>query len=98
MKGDRRASFFGEEECALSLGIEWAAKHPQERVVFCTDSLSLLVAIQSRNPKTDAIRRQIETLTTQVELMYVPSHKDIFGNKHADAYAKKAARQVGPFA
>ena len=30
--------------------------------------------------------------------MYVPGHKDILGNELADAYAKKAARQVGLFA
>ena len=97
-KGDRLTSSYGEEERALSLGIEWASNHPQERIAFCTDSLSLLLAIQSRNPKTDTIRRQIESLSAEVELMYVPGHKDILGNELADAYAKKAARQVGPFA
>jgi ribonuclease HI len=97
-KGDRLTSSYSEEERALSLGIEWASNHPQERVAFCTDSLSLLLAIQSRNPKTDPIRRQIESLSAEVELMYVPGHKDILGNELADAYAKKAARQVGPFA
>ena len=62
-KGDRLTSSYGEEERALSLGIEWASNHPQERIAFCTDSLSLLLAIQSRNPKTDTIRRQIESLS-----------------------------------
>ena len=94
MSGKRSPTdkFYGEEERAPSLGIEWEANHFQERDAFCTDSLSLLLAIQGRNPKTDKIRRQIESLSAEVELMYFPGHKDILGNELADAYAKKAVR------
>ena len=72
--------------------------HPQPKVVFCTDSLSLLQAIDSLNPKTEDIRRDIESLDGQVDLMYVPGHKDVPGNELAYQYAKEAATWTGPFA
>ena len=97
-KGDEHTSSYGEEERALRLGIEWTAMHPQPKVAFCTDSLSLLQAIDSLNPKTEDIRRDIESLDGQVDLMYVPGHKDVPGNELADQYAKEAATWAGPFA
>ena len=50
------------------------------------------------NPKTDDIRREIESLDSEVELMYVPGHRDVPGNELADQYAKEAAAWAGPFA
>ena len=97
-KGDKHTSSYCEEERALRLGIEWTAAHPQQKVAFCTDSLSLLQAIQSLNPKTEEIRREIESLGSEVELVYVPGHRDVPGNELADQYAKEAAAWTGPFA
>ena len=65
-------------------------------VAFCTDSLSLLQAIDNLNPTTTQIRKRMEELSSFLNLMYVPGHKDVPGNELADKWAKDAANLPGP--
>ena len=95
-KGDKFTCSYGEEERALKLGIKWIANHPQTKPAFCTDSLSLLQAMDNLNPNTDEIRRSIEELSCDVDLLYVPGHQDVPGNELADKFAKEATSLPGP--
>ena len=97
-KGNQNTCSYMEEWRALELGINWVEEHPQAKTAFCTDSLSLLQAIDNLNPETDEIRTRVEGLQGSVDLMYVPGHKDVPGNELADKYAKEAAKLPGPYA
>ncbi len=46
-------SSFAEEAAAMQLALEWAtANHPEHSPTICTDSESLLKAIERRSPVT----------------------------------------------
>ena len=68
------------------------------RTAICTDSLSLLLALEHNNPEISNLRSKLEDLSCTVDLLYVPGHKDIAGNELADKYAKEAAGSEGDYA
>lgn len=87
---------YEEEKRALILGIDWLRDHPGYRqVAFCTDSLSLLLAIESRNPDTLTIRQALPHVCEHAHLLYVKAHNKIPGNELADVNAKEASRLPG---
>ena len=97
-KGSRFTCSYDEEFRALNLALDWIAANRTEqdpKVTFCTDSLSLLQAIENLNPDTDEIRQKMESLEGSIDLMYVPGHKDVPGNELADKYAKDATKLPG---
>ena len=57
-KGSRFTCSYDEEYRALDLGLGWIADNPEDHTnfTFCTDSLSLLEAIDNRNPQTELDR------------------------------------------
>ena len=60
-KGSSLTTSYKEEDRALNLGLEWVASHQEcATVTFCTDSLSLLQAIDNLNPTTTQIRQRME--------------------------------------
>ena len=96
LKGNLHTCSYEEEKRALILGIDWLRDHPGYRqVAFCTDSLSLLQAIESHNPDTLTIRTQLPYVCDHAHLMYVQGHANIPGNELADTYAKQATRLPG---
>ena len=97
-KGDKHTCSYQEEERALLLGLDWVEEHPQQKTAICTDSLSLLQAMDSLNPTTSEVRSRIESLPGSFDLLYVPGHKDVPGNELADQFAKEAAGFAGPYA
>jgi ribonuclease HI len=100
-KGSRFTCSYDEELRALNLGLDWCAATPPDHtdsISFCTDSLSLLDAIDNLNPQTEDIRQKLEALPCSLDLMYVPGHKDVPGNELADKFAKAATSITGPAA
>ena len=68
------------------------------RILFCTDSLSLLQAIDNESPDTANTRERIQRHQLSFfHLFYVPGHKDVPGNEIADQKAKEAAKLPGKF-
>ncbi len=53
LRGTAFTSSFAEEAAAIELALEWAtANHPEHSPTICTDSESLLKAIERRSPVT----------------------------------------------
>jgi ribonuclease HI len=90
-KGDEITCSYEEEKRALLLGIDWLERNPCQHAVFCTDSLSLLQAMDNDHPDTLETRRRVQSACQHTDLVYVPGHKDIPGNELADQHAKAAA-------
>ena len=91
-KGAVYTCSYQEEKRALMLGLEWLLNTPYQSVSFCTDSLSLLQAIQNYSDHTAEIRQLLARACTEAHLHYVPGHKGIPGNERADQHAKNAAK------
>ena len=95
-KGNTRTCSYEEERRAMLLGLDWLLDHPgRKRVAVCTDSLSLLQAMESRHPDTAEIRDKLSRACEHADLLFVPGHRDIPGNEMADKHAKKAAAMQG---
>ncbi len=58
---------------------------------ICTDSQSLLKAIQNGSADTADLRRMLNKRAGKTTLFWIPSHHGVAGNKEADACATKAA-------
>ncbi len=57
IRGAAFTSSFAEETAAMQLAFEWAtSNHPEYSLTICTDSQSLLEAIERRSPVTHHIR------------------------------------------
>ena len=89
-KGNQDICSYEEEKRALILGI---GNMPLNTVTFATDSLSLLEAIKNKSEDTIITRQRLQAMkVAQLNLLYVPGHKDIPGNELADLAAKAAAK------
>ncbi len=93
LKQKRGAAFTSsndEEKAAMRIALEWFLPS-QAAAAICTDSQSLLKAIQSGSADTTDLRRMLNKRAGKTTLLWIPGHHGIAGNEEADVCAKQAA-------
>ncbi len=74
----------------MRMALEWLSPS-QAAAAICTDSQSLLKAIQSGSADTVDLRRMLNKRAGKTILLWIPGHQGIAGNEEANACAKQAA-------
>ena len=88
-------SIFTAEAVALKLAVQYIQRHPSQRTVIYSDSLSCLQALENKNLNHPVIREIIQILTylkevgSIIEFCWIPGHIGIKGNEQADKIAKE---------
>ncbi len=83
-------SSYDEEKAAMRMALEWPLPS-HAAAAICTDSQSLLKAIQSRFADTTDLRRMLNKRAGKTTLLWIPGRQGFAGNEEADACAKQAA-------
>jgi ribonuclease HI len=87
------SSSYSAEAVAMLQAVQWVEETAPRSCLICTDSMSLVDAIEKNNWKDPdeclkKIKTTISRLTTQITLLWIPSHCGIRGNEEADDLAK----------
>ena len=92
-KGSRYTCSYDEEHAAMNLALDWMIENSRSTdAVICTDSQSLVIAIESRQSNVMAIVEKLQKLKGRVVIQWIPGHSNIPGNELADKYAKEVAQ------
>ena len=77
----------------MNLALDWMIENSRSTdAVICTDSQSLVIAIESRQSNVMDIVEKLQQLTGRVIIQWIPGHSNIPGNDLADQYAKEVAQ------
>ncbi|XP_018367425.1 PREDICTED: uncharacterized protein LOC108763958 [Trachymyrmex cornetzi] len=95
------ASVFSAEAYAIYTAITLAIDRKLPKAIIITDSKSVLEAVKSfRNPTNNyliplirSVLVKAESKGTEINFIWIPSHRGISGNEKADQLAKRAIRQ-----
>ncbi len=89
LHGAAITSLYDEEKAAMRMALEWLLPS-HTAVAICTDSQSLLKAIQSGSTDTTDLRRMLNKRAGKTTILWILGHHGIAGNEKADACAKQA--------
>ena len=93
---------FTAEVEAIDKAITYVKVSSVERFVIFSDSMSVLQAIESQESKNPLVNRVLQTCQEIlsngkfITFCWIPSHRDITGNEHADRAAKEASSKAQP--
>jgi len=74
------------------MALEWIiSNEPEDRILICSDSQSLLKAIENDSEETCEVRAKLLQVKNDVIFQWVPGHMDIPRNEAANKAAKEAA-------
>ena len=86
-------SSYVEEAVAMESTLTWistTANHPSTTILICTDSKSLCETLLSSNPRMSFIYESINSISSSIEIQWIPRHSDIPGNELVNKAAKEA--------
>ena len=85
-KGALFTCSYEEEVEAMKEAAVWISENcdRQTKVMICTDSQSLCMAMKSLNPETDGIREALQHHSGSIIKQWIPGHSNIPGNDLAD--------------
>ncbi|KYN22427.1 Gag-Pol polyprotein [Trachymyrmex cornetzi] len=95
------ASVFSAEAYAIYTAITLAIDRKLPKATIITDSKSVLEAVKSFRNQTNnyliplirSVLEEAESKGTEINFIWIPSHRGISGNEKADQLAKRAIRQ-----
>lgn len=99
LKLPHNATIFVAEAVAILGALTYIRENEVMQCVICTDSLSILTALQgyaSSHPMITQIREfshELMTRDRELIIAWIPGHCNIAGNEFADAQAKRAIRE-----
>ena len=95
-------SIFTAEVEAINKALTYVNVFSRKSFVIFSDSLSVLQAIESQESKNPLVNRVLQTCQKIssngkfITFCWIPSHRDITGNEHADRAAKDALLKAQP--
>ena len=95
-------SIFTAEVEAINKALTYVNVSSRKSFVIFSDSLSVLQAIESQESKNPLVNRVLQTSQKIlsngkfITFCWIPSHRDITGNEHADRAAKDALSKAHP--
>ena len=95
-------SIFTAEVEAINKALRYVKVSTRKSCVIFSDSMSVLQAIESQESKNPLVNRVLQTCQEILfdgkftTFCWIPSHKDITGNEHADRAAKDALSKAPP--
>ena len=90
-KGAAYTCSYEEEVDAAITAAQWINLNctEVEKILICTDSQSLCMALNSYNVETAPIRAAVHNSPAEIIIQWIPGHSDVPGNEMADAAAKE---------
>ena len=90
-------SVYTSEMVAIIVGLQWVEEVRPDRVVFCVDSISVLLSLQSlKSTREDLVLEVHQSIYrlyrtgVDIRFCWVPAHVGLEGNEEADKIAKSA--------